>query len=352
MHISLQSQSKTINETDFFIKYKSSYQSAFFDLFIHSFWISSMFYLFYYFRNSWIAIIPIFLMTLLKIRTFVIFHDCCHNSYTPNILLNYVISHIMGALVMTSPNWILDHHTHHLTNGNIENKQHYFFNETVLLTKKQYFSKTKKEQTFFKIYKSPYVFFTIVPLIYFGLFQRFIYIIKKYRHPSTYSQTLLSITFNHILNNLLSSFYLYKLYEYGLLWHCAIYFSISSSIAFILFHNQHSYNPGYVVGDKEWTQKNSGLLGSSYIQIPKYIKYFLMGIEYHHIHHMNSKIPGYNLQKYHEDVVLKSTMFDNITNLSMIDCYNNLWLAMYDEDKKKYISFTEANEEILKDKTL
>jgi len=105
-----------------------------------------------------------------------------------------------------------------------------------------------------------------------------------------------------------------------------------------------------VVSNKEWSYKDSGLVGSSFIQIPYFLKYFTMGIEYHHIHHMNAKIPGYNLHKYHEEVISKSNMFDNVVKLSMTDCYNNLWLVLYDEDKKRYITFAEADEEIIKDK--
>jgi hypothetical protein len=58
---------------------------------------------------------------------------------------------------------------------------------------------------------------------------------------------------------------------------------------------------------------------------------------------MNAKIPGYNLQKYHEEVVSKSNLFDNVVTLSMTDCYRNLWLVLYDEDKKRYITFKEAD---------
>ena len=115
------------------------------------------------------------------------------------------------------------------------------------------------------------------------------------------------------------------------------------------FHNQHTFNPSYVVQDKEWSQRNSGLLGSSFIQIPKYLKYFNMGVEYHHIHHMNSKIPGYNLQQCHEEVVSKSNIFDNIVKLTLIDCFNNLWLVLYNEDTHKYITLQEADE-IMKSK--
>ena len=89
----------------------------------------------------------------------------------------------------------------------------------------------------------------------------------------------------------------------------------------------------------DWSQRNSGIQGSSFIHIPKYFKYFTMGIEYHHIHHMNAKIPGYNLEKYHQYVTSKSNMFNNIVNLSIKDCYNNIWLVLYDQDKNKYITF-------------
>jgi omega-6 fatty acid desaturase (delta-12 desaturase) len=334
---------KTINESELFMKYKSSYYSSFIDLSVHTFLMYWSFYSIWYFRNSWLSIFTIGLFGLMLNRNFIIFHDCCHNSYTPNKQLNYIISHITGVIVITSPNWILDHHTHHRTNGNIENKQHYFFNETIILTKKQLQSKSSSQQLFYRIYKNPFVFFTIIPIIYFGIAQRFIYVIKKYRHPYTFEQSLLMVSFNHIINNILSYIYIFTMFKYGIIYQYMCGFILSSSIAFIIFHNQHSYNPAYVVKHNKWTQRDSGLVGSSFIQIPSLLKYFYMGIEYHHIHHMNAKIPGYNLQKYHEEVVSKNNMFDNVVKLQMSDCYNNLWLVLYDEDKKRYITFAEAD---------
>ena len=131
--------------------------------------------------------------------------------------------------------------------------------------------------------------------------------------------------------------------QYGVLYHYAGSVVISSSLGVILFHNQHTFNPPYVVSNNTWNKKDSGLKGSSFIQIPKYLKYFTMGIEYHHIHHMNASIPGYHLQGIHEGVCQTSNEFDTITILSMKDCYHNLWLALYDEDKDRYISCKEAD---------
>jgi omega-6 fatty acid desaturase (delta-12 desaturase) len=321
------------------MKYKSSYASAFADLLGHSVVLCFSFYLMWYFKNSLFSVFTVPLFATMKVRTFIIFHDCCHNSYTPNKMLNYIISHITGTLISTSPNWILDHHIHHLTNGNIENKQHFLFNETVMVTKKQFSTHPKQSQ--FRLYKHPFVFFVLIPMLYFGILQRFLYTYKKYKRPHIFEKSFMSITFNHLVNNVLTFFYIYKMYNYGLLIQYICVFIIFGSMSFMMFHNQHTYNPPYVVGNTEWSQKNSGLIGSSFMNFPRLLKYFYMGIEYHHIHHMNSKIPGYNLQKYHEEVVSKSNMFDNIVTLSMRDCYNNLWLTLYDEDTNRYITLHE-----------
>jgi len=125
---------------------------------------------------------------------------------------------------------------------------------------------------------------------------------------------------------------------------------IATNLGVVLFHCQHTYNPPYIVNNETWNVKDSGINGSSFIQIPYWLKYFTGNVEYHHIYHINAKIPSYNLQKYHKEVISKSNMFDNVVKLSMTDCYNNLWLVLYDEDKNRYITFAEADEEIRKDK--
>jgi omega-6 fatty acid desaturase (delta-12 desaturase) len=112
---------------------------------------------------------------------------------------------------------------------------------------------------------------------------------------------------------------------------------IGANLGVMFFHSQHGFNPSYVVNNKSFNQKDSGLLGSSFIQVPYFLKYFTGNIEYHHIHHMNSKIPSYNLQSYHKD--FKN---NNIVKLTLTDCYNNLWLVLYDEDNNKFITFNEA----------
>jgi omega-6 fatty acid desaturase (delta-12 desaturase) len=332
------SSSNKINESELFIKHKSSYMSAFFDLCSHTLLFSSSLYFLWLSRNSWSACLTVPFMGLMLDRTFMIFHDCCHQSYTPNKTLNYIISHITGTFVLTSPNWILDHHVHHLTNGNIENKYKFKFNEVVNVTKKQYDKFSTINKYIYSFIHHPIIFFNLIPFMYFIILQRFMYIIKKIMYKKKINSSLFMIFVDHLLNNLLV-YALCKVllyYDIFLLYFASLHITII--LGFLLFFNQHTFNPAYVVTNENWNVRNSGLLGSSLIQIPKYLKYFTMGIEYHHIHHMNAKIPGYNLEKYHNEVISKSNILDNIVKLSMVDCYNNLWFALYDEDKNKFIT--------------
>jgi fatty acid desaturase len=87
--------------------------------------------------------------------------------------------------------------------------------------------------------------------------------------------------------------------------------AMAASIGFMLFHSQHVYNPPYMVTMDKTHPKDSGLKGSSFIHVPWALTYFTGGIEYHHIHHMNSKIPGYHLKQYHTDVVQSSDMYNS-----------------------------------------
>jgi omega-6 fatty acid desaturase (delta-12 desaturase) len=335
-----------INESELFTKYKSSYKSAFLDLSLHTILFSSSLYLLALFRNSLLSIFTIPFLGLVLHRNYVVFHDCVHNSYTPNKTINYILSTYYGITTFTSSNWILDHHTHHCTNGNIDNEYNFKFNELLYYTVNQYKNFNNFEKCIFTFFHTPIIFFSFFPILYFFIIHRFIYFIKKIKYKKKIRFPLLAIFINHFLNNIGSYYLLVTMYKNNLLLHYLFSSYIGFLINFLLFFNQHTFNPSYVVCNKEWTQRNSGLLGSSFIQIPKYLKYFTMGIEYHHIHHMNAKIPGYNLQKYHEEVISKSNIFNNIVKLSMYECYNNLWLVLYDEDNKKYTNLKNINEKI------
>jgi len=109
-------------------------------------------------------------------------------------------------------------------------------------------------------------------------------------------------------------------------------------LGILLFHAQHSYNPAYNVR-KGWNRQDSAMRGSSFQTIPALLKWWFMGIEYHHIHHYTTKVPGYYLQKCHEEAPEGLWKDNGVVSLSYPEMWDSLRYALYDEEKSKFISF-------------
>jgi omega-6 fatty acid desaturase (delta-12 desaturase) len=317
-------------------KYSATYSSSALDLFKNCFFLGLSIFGVNYFKNSIFSLLTVPFLSLMLLRSFMIFHDCGHNSYTPNSKLNYAIGTVLGTFLLSPYSWNSKHYMHHLANGNIENKYSYRWSETVQYTVKQYTELDSGYQLLYRFFRDPVMFFTVVPFFQFFIMSR-LYIFYSNGYNYTTKQTYIDCIINTF--GIIVQQYIY--YKYSIIIHYNIALYFTAIIGFILFHNQHTFNPAYIKKNSEWSMKESGLEGSSFITVPSWLKYFTMGIEYHHIHHCMTRIPGYNLQICHKYISQNTKMFDNIVVLSMKDVWDNIFLTLYDESSGKYISFTE-----------
>ena len=192
---------------------------------------------------------------------------------------------------------------------------------------------------------TPELFYLWAPFVNFLILERFSVIKLFYRTTRQIAESVYTrgaLVADQVCHNIIFLAYLYYLNQFGILYQWLGSLWIASTIGVILFHNQHTFDPAYVVSQSEWTVNDSGVKGSSLIIIPHALNYFTGGIEYHHIHHMNSKIPGYNLEQYHNDVIRKSDAFNDVVRLSLRQCYDNLWLVLYDEEKQCYVGLDDV----------
>jgi omega-6 fatty acid desaturase (delta-12 desaturase) len=229
-----------------------------------------------------------------------------------------------------------------LSNGRQNNPFDFAFNELIFFSFDDYKRMTPFYRNCVKILMSPYILFTALAYIKFAILQRF-YVITFFFAKYLNTPSLPYLLTEQVFNNVAIAGIVYLQYKYSILYHCAVSMVISSGVGAFLFFNQHTYNPAYVVDDANWSLKDSGLKGSSFIKIPCFLEYFTGGIEYHHIHHYDSRIPNYNLKSLHNEVVETIDLFDTIVVLSLADCWNNTSLALYDEENKRYITFEEAD---------
>ena len=258
-------------------------------------------------------------------RCFMLYHDLGHLNWFPNELLNNFFGHIFGCLTFASPVWHFSHSMHHRVNGNITNTLKWKWSDTVNYTVEQYNQLPKIKKRKYRIFREPLIFFTLIPSIYFMIIHRFKGIKVNPLH--------------WFIHNTLVGFWFYFIYRFGILPEYLLAVNTGYIIGFMFFHNQHTFNPSnnisYPCKNEEWSLYDSGAFGSSFIQIPKFFKYFTIGIEYHNVHHFISKIPGYNLRRCYEENII----FHNAYKLSILDCLHNLRYTLYDDKNKRFVSF-------------
>ena len=309
-------------------------------------------------HGLWLRLLAVGAYALLQIRSFSILHDCAHNSYTPSKPHNELIG--WGMSVLTHRFFLgykLRHLIHHRTNGLRGNKYDFPFNETVFHTVAQYQAMSGPRRALYRFWRGPPLNLGILlfGFVKFAVAEHFSF--WRCRRFAAAQKITLGRLLGTQLCFSVASLSVFALFAHlGLLYEYLFNLNVVAWLAFALVHNEHTFNPPYVVtaapssAEKEkekekeketerWTYRDSGLKGSSYIQVPPVFKYILMGLEYHDIHHMNAHIPGYQLQQYAEK---QTEQTEQSVKLTLKDCWHNLWLVLYDEDSRTYMTFAQA----------
>jgi omega-6 fatty acid desaturase (delta-12 desaturase) len=66
-----------------------------------------------------------------------------------------------------------------------------------------------------------------------------------------------------------------------------------------LFYVQHQFEDAYWERRENWDYTAAALQGSSFYELPKILQWLSGNIGFHHIHHLSSRVPNYNLERCH-----------------------------------------------------
>ena len=104
------------------------------------------------------------------------------------------------------------------------------------------------------------------------------------------------------------------------------------------FYVQHQFEGAYWSRDDKWNVIDASLKGSSFYDLPRVLQWMTGNIGFHHIHHLNSRIPNYKLERcMNENPVLQTP-----ARLTLWKSFKCVSLALWDEDKQKLVSFKAA----------
>ena len=116
---------------------------------------------------------------------------------------------------------------------------------------------------------------------------------------------------------------------------CAI---IAATAGVWLFYVQHQFEDVYWESTDRWSYADAALRGSSYLRLPKPLQFFTGNIGLHHVHHLSTRIPNYNLQCAHD----RNPIFHEVPTLSLWDGLRAVRLKLWDEERGRLVTFAEA----------
>jgi omega-6 fatty acid desaturase (delta-12 desaturase) len=206
---------------------------------------------------------------LLIVRLFVIYHDQQHHAILPKSKLAELYMRVFGVWVLCpSSIWRSSHDYHHAHNSKLRST---YIGSYPVMTKDQYAGSSKADR--FK-----YLFIRHPLTILFGYVFVFLFsmvILPFIESPRKHIDCLLALLLHLALG--------------------AALVLIASALGAYLFYAQHNF-PTVTFKDKNgWTYEGAALESSSYLKTNPVTAWFTANIGYHHIHHLNHRIPFYRL---------------------------------------------------------
>jgi len=263
------------------------------------------------------------------LRVFIVFHDCTHGSFFGSRRANAWLGRALG-LLLYSPfhRWRHDHAVHHATAGNLERRG---TGDLHTLTITEYDTLTPRGRLGYRLSRNPLVMFGLGPVVAMLIGPR---IVAKGARP----RMRRSVLGTDIALAALVALLVWRIGWLDYLLVLVLPALLAGSIGIWLFYVQHQFEDAYWSDAESWSFTDAALQGSSYLKLAALPRFCTGNIGYHHIHHLNAQIPNYKLKGAHD----QTPALHDVPTLSLMDGLGATRLKLYDEQRKRLVSFREA----------
>lgn len=281
--------------------------------------------------SYWLTLPILVVVAGLNARTFILFHDCCHQSFFKSRKANDILGTILGVITLVPyQQWKNEHAIHHSTSGNLDKRG---TGDIWILTVDEYNASPLWRRIAYRMYRNPFVMFGLGPISVFLIQYRF------NRKDARWKER-----FNTYLTNALIVG-LYMLLGWAIGWQALLMiqgpiFFVSGSLGIWLFYVQHQFEDSYFENDDQWSYVKAAVDGSSYYKLPTLLQWLTGNIGFHHVHHLSAKVPNYNLEKAHN----ASVPLQKATTITIAQSLKSLRFRLWDEQNKTFISFKDLKQ--------
>lgn len=281
--------------------------------------------------SYWITFGLAIVNSFFLVRIFIIQHDCGHRSFTRSQMLNKVIGWFASMFTaIPFRYWAQVHNFHHGHSGQLEVRD---IGDIRMMTVEEYRKASRWERLGYRIFRMPLITFGIGPMIYIFWNNRLPLVrFKGWKniYASLQVNNVLWIGL-YVLLGWLLGWQRFLLIQLPIIW-------LFSIIAVWFFYVQHQHEHTYKQWRDNWDYLLAAIRGSTYYRLPKPFPWLTGNIVFHHIHHLNPKIPNYNLARCARE---NKFLEQYITTLGFVESLKCMFNKLWDEETQRMISFKE-----------
>src|SRR4051794_37789136 len=263
------------------------------------------------------------------VRTFIVFHDCAHGSFLSSRRANVWLGTTCGLLVY-SPfhSWRHEHAVHHATSGDLDRRG---TGDVETLTVTEYAGLSEPRRLAYRLFRNPLVMLGAGPIWALLLEPRLVPRWARARYGRKIIAT--DVALAALVGGLCAA----------VGWRAVVLVQLptamlAGAVGIWMFYVQHQFEGVYWQHGEEWNYAEASLRGSSLLQLPKVLQFFTGNIGLHHVHHLNARIPNYNLQRAHDE----NEIFHSVPQIGFWDGIRAIRLKLYDEDLGRLVTWAEA----------
>jgi omega-6 fatty acid desaturase (delta-12 desaturase) len=270
---------------------------------------------------------------LLLLRVFVVQHDCGHGSFFASRRANTLVGRACSLLTLTPfAHWARQHNLHHGNWSNLDRRDSTDL-YSACLTVREYRALSPGRRFLHRAPRHPLIVNVLLPPLLFLLVYR-----VPFDTPRHWARERRSVYFTDA-----ALFAMFAVLAATLGWQRVLLVHlpvvvVGATVGAWLFSLQHRFESAHWSRRQGWNAEQAALDGSSWFDLPRILHWLTGNIGYHHIHHLDPRVPSYRLRGAHEAVQAVRP----VRPLGLAGGLRAPWLTLWDETHGRLVSFRDA----------
>lgn len=270
------------------------------------------------------------LSALLFVRMFIICHDYQHHAILQHSKPAKLLMQAFGIFLLAPQTiWKRTHDHHHHHNSKLTTTS---IGSYPTITKERFFKLSKAEQKLYLINRHP---LTII-LGHLTLFIYWLNLKSFIQSPKKHLDSLAALIIH--FGSAIAILYFCGFQTFVFTWW--IPFSLAFAIGSYLFYSQHNFPAAKFRESHDWKYEYAALESTSFMVMHPVFHWLTGNIGYHHVHHLNSRIPFYRLPEAMKMMPeLQSVRTTSWNPFEIARCFR---IKFWDPERDKMITMREA----------